>query len=49
MVYIILGLIMCLTSTLYMGYGKQPLWGVIGLIIGGYLILKGRDKIGLSK
>jgi hypothetical protein len=49
MVYIISGLIICLTSSLYMGYGKQPVWGVIGLMIGGYLIIKGRDKTGLSK
>jgi hypothetical protein len=49
MFFIILGLLICVISMVFIGtYQDYSIWGSCGMIIGGYLILKGRTKLGLK-
>ncbi len=46
---LIVGLLVCIVSMVFMVlYRDYSVWGWCGIIIGGYLILKGRTKLGLK-
>jgi len=49
MIYLILGCLLCLASVFFMRIGQHDIWGGLGLVIGGFLIIKGREKPGMSK
>lgn len=49
MAFIIIGLLICVISMVFIGsYQNLSILGSCGMIIGGYLILKGRAKLGLK-
>lgn len=49
MSYSILGVILCLLSFGWINLATHyAVWGWIGVIVGGYLFLKGRKRIGLE-
>lgn len=49
MIYMILGCLLCLSSVFFMKISQHGIWGGLGIVIGGFLIIKGREKLGLSK
>ena len=50
MMYSIVGAILCLLSFGWISLaGNYAVWGWIGVIIGGYLFLKGRKKMGVEE
>ena len=50
MMYTVLGVIICLLSFGWVSLSvNYPVWGWIGVVIGGYLFLKGRKKLGFEK
>ncbi len=49
MLFIIIGLLISVISMVFMvSYQNHSAWGWCGMIIGGYLFLKGRTKLGLK-
>ncbi len=50
MIYIVIGFVLCILAFVWISYAKYYSgFGWIGVVIGGYFIIKGREKIGLKK
>ena len=50
MIYVIIGCVLGIFACLWISTAKHYYsFGWIGLVIGGYFIIKGREKIGLEK
>ena len=50
MIYIVIGFVLCILAFVWISSAKYYSgFGWIGVVIGGYFIIKGREKIGLKK
>jgi len=49
MIYMIIGFALSLLSFAWISFATYyHAWGWIGIVVGGYFILKGREKMGLK-